>query len=69
MTRGERYTRGLKRRAHQPKPRLVGSVIRPGVPVMTEDEADIRISEVLVRTEKPIPLKKVLKEFGRGVDR
>jgi hypothetical protein len=30
-----------------------------------QDEADIAVSESLIRREKPIPLKKILKEFGR----
>ena len=30
-----------------------------------QDEADIAVSERLIRREKPVALKKVLKEFGR----
>ena len=31
-----------------------------------EDEADIAVSEHLIQKETPVPLAKVLKEFGRA---
>jgi hypothetical protein len=34
-----------------------------------EDETDIAVSERLIQKETPVPLAKVLKEFGRVGDR
>jgi len=45
-------------------PRAAASRARPARS-SRQEEADIAVSERLIRRERPIPLKKILKEFGR----
>jgi len=54
-----------------PRSKGGGTIPRAGVSRLgsprrsRQDEADIAVSERLIQREKSVPLKKVLKEFGR----
>jgi hypothetical protein len=67
----------MKRRPMLPaKTTPVRTTARPGEAsrsalafIGRDDEADIAVSERLIRREAPVPLSKVLQEFGRAPSR
>jgi hypothetical protein len=73
----QRYTQAMKRRSMPPaKSTPVRTTARPAAAqqiargsIGRGDEADIAVSERLIQRERPIPLAKVLQEFGRAPTR
>ena len=49
-----------------PTPRVRTTARQTLVHSREEDQADIAVSEHLIQKETPVPLAKVLKEFGRA---